>query len=291
MVAVTRRLARNRDTRLLNLPDALISRVLELATDDDEPWESRWAPLQGPLGWRRAPAGAPRTPDRPPAPRCRCRLALVCKAFRDLWCCQAFAGRTLCLDFQAIRWRIVMSTGQRAARRRQLCAALARVAPSVRALTLRNQLCAREAGLALGPLLAPLAPHVQTLVAHDGLSAELLKALGGGAWAALRELAFLGCNPWADLEPGELAALQRQLAALPGVCAKVAKFECCEWGARLVPGGLLCEGLPAARRSAPRAHALLPRSAPPAPRSLPGHAGGRRGLLPAPARPAVPRAG
>ena len=42
--------------------------------------------------------------------------------------------------------------------------------------------------------------------------------------------AALRCDcRWIDLEPGELATLENQLAALPDVTSKITKFECCEW--------------------------------------------------------------
>ncbi len=77
-----------------------------------------------------------------------------------------------------------------------------------------------------------LTPHcptyqlLQVLEVEDGLSPLLLQVLGSGKWTALREVGLSGCNLWIDMEPAELAALDRQLAALPSLTSKVTKFEC-----------------------------------------------------------------
>lgn len=62
---------------------------------------------------------------------------------------------------------------------------------------------------------------------EDGLCVELLDALAAASlpWPALREVSLVGCTLWSDWQGGEVEALEARLAALPGVAAKVAKFE------------------------------------------------------------------
>ncbi|KAL4430793.1 hypothetical protein ABPG75_006049 [Micractinium tetrahymenae] len=176
----------------------------------------------------------------------RCRLAEVCRAFRALFASQAFAGRAMCLDLNSLSWRLA-ERKKKAAARAELLAAVARYASSVTHLRLKYMLD-RCAGLSLPALLAPLAPRVRVLEAEDGLCTALVEALsmgagargggggsrgggggsvgGGWAWASLQEVSFTGCNLWIDLEPAELGAMERQLAALPQLTSRVAKFEC-----------------------------------------------------------------
>ncbi len=39
----------------------------------------------------------------------------------------------------------------------------------------------------------------------------------------------VGANLWIDFEAGELARLERQLASMPQLAAKIVHFEGCEW--------------------------------------------------------------
>ncbi|KAI7841526.1 hypothetical protein COHA_004697 [Chlorella ohadii] len=152
----------------------------------------------------------------------RCRLAEVCRTFRGLFDAQAYKGRPLRLNLNSLSWRLLDRKGRPAARR-ALLALLARVAPSVRDLHIRYQLDS-SAGLTLEALLTPLAPHVQRLEVEDGLCAGLLRVLGKG-WPSLQEVSLVGANLWIDFEAGELARLERQLASMPQLAAKIVHFE------------------------------------------------------------------
>ena len=185
-------------------------------------------PLALPLAPPRHPPALPPHTLAPPAPR-RCRLAEVCRTFRTLFSAQAFCGRPLSLNLNTLSWRL-MERKRRAAARKELVGALARLAPSVSHLCLRYQLDACT-GLSLDALLAPLSLYVRRLELEDGVCPPLLHALrtmSRGGWPALEDVSLSGCNLWIDLDPHDLPRLERQLAELPRLTERITKFECCE---------------------------------------------------------------
>ncbi|KAI3433681.1 hypothetical protein D9Q98_003490 [Chlorella vulgaris] len=156
----------------------------------------------------------------------RSRLAEVCRTFRTLFSACAFSGSVMRLNLNTLSWRI-MECKHKAAIRKQLLAAVKRVAPSVTRLSIKFQVD-YATKLSLAALLAPLAPYVQVLDVEDGLCLQLIEAMGSRspAWDSLREVSLSGCNLWIDMEAPEVAQLEQQLAELPALTSKITRFEC-----------------------------------------------------------------
>ena len=133
---------------------------------------------------------------------------------------------------------------KQAAARAGLMGALARLAPSVRQLTISDRLAA-STGLSLEQLLAPLAPHVHCLRLYDVDLLSVLHALGscgnasggnaGGGnrgqppWPALERASIFGFSPWLEYVPKQVAALAKALRALPSLTPKITELQCGEW--------------------------------------------------------------
>lgn len=109
----------------------------------------------------------------------------------------------------------------------------------------------------------------------------------------------LGANLWIDFEAGELVRLERLLASMPQLAAKIVHFEGCESVTRSVGYHPLWSAAAAVQCVARMAHqcsraatSITPMSATLLlPCSLPGHAGRRGNLLPPSDQPALLGAG